>query len=278
MRFLASIVLLFLAGLMPGSFFAPVTAAYACGVETDCVMGDRTYRIRMPEGHDGKTRIGALVFMHGYKGSAAGTMRNANLARVADELGVALIAPKSAGNDWDLPGVPRNTKSTGENEFRYFEALIADVSKHFPIDTERLVATGFSAGGMMVWNLACHRGHLFAGFAPLSGTFWDPIPDTCPSAPVHLIHMHGTSDPVVPLAGRAIVDTSQGDVLEAMALFATAGGFERESPSDVLDLKCKRRTNADKRILELCLHAGGHRFSADYLLRAWEEFRKAGAL
>ena len=57
---------------------------------------------------------------------------------------------------------------------------------------------------MMVWHLACYRGASFAGFAPMSGTFWEPVPETCPTGPVNLIHYHGTKDPVVPLTGRQI--------------------------------------------------------------------------
>jgi polyhydroxybutyrate depolymerase len=48
----------------------------------------------MPAGHDGKTRGPALVFAHGYCGSAAGVMRNKTLTGLTDRLGMALIAPK----------------------------------------------------------------------------------------------------------------------------------------------------------------------------------------
>ena len=44
--------------------------ALACGHKTDCKIGERTYRISMPEGHDGKTKIGAIIFNHGYRGTA----------------------------------------------------------------------------------------------------------------------------------------------------------------------------------------------------------------
>ena len=46
--------------------------ALACGPDTDCAVGDRTYRIALPEGHDGAAPVGALVWAHGYRGTAAG--------------------------------------------------------------------------------------------------------------------------------------------------------------------------------------------------------------
>jgi len=39
-----------------------INQSHACGPDTDCVIGnDRHYRIRMPEGHDGKTEVGAIL-------------------------------------------------------------------------------------------------------------------------------------------------------------------------------------------------------------------------
>ena len=89
--------------VLMGLVMLPLSAqAVACGPDTDCVIGDRTYRIRMPEGHDGVTPVGAIVFVHGYRGTAAGVMRNKSLMKVASDLGVALIAVTSVGGDWSV--------------------------------------------------------------------------------------------------------------------------------------------------------------------------------
>ena len=66
------------------------TATLACGSDTDCVVGDRIYRIHI--GEKTAPEMGAIVFAHGYRGSAAGVMRNGSLKGLADELGIALIA------------------------------------------------------------------------------------------------------------------------------------------------------------------------------------------
>ncbi len=252
--------------------------AHACGADTDCMIGERTYRIKMPEGHDGITPVGAIVHAHGYRGTAAGVMRNRGLSRMAAELGIAIIAPKSAGNDWVIPGAPRKTGTDGAAEFAYFNALVEDAARRFPIDTSRLMASGFSAGGMMVWNLACNRGDMFAAFAPVAGTFWQPVPGTCKTAPVNLIHIHGTTDRVVPLEGRPIADTAQGSVTEAVKMLAEAGGYRGAVTSQAGALNCTRQSNAEGKILEVCLHPGGHSIRADWLHRAWREFEAIGAL
>jgi len=252
----------------------------ACGADTDChltVEGrERTYRIHLPARHNGTRALPALVYHHGYRGSAAGAMDNFALRALADDLGIALIAAKSDGQDWQIPGVPSETPGAGD-PMAYADALIADAMRRFPIDPDRIVAAGFSAGGMMVWTLACQRGGAYAAFIPIAGTFWRPIPEACPSAPANLIHIHGTRDRIVPLAGRPIGQSHQGDVSEAMALYAAHGAFGAGQTIARGDLMCKARENGEGKILELCLFQGGHTFQVAHLRGAWQRLEAAGA-
>lgn len=247
--------------------------AAACGVATDCQLGDRTYRIYLPKQDRGE-RVGAIIFAHGWRGNAGQVMANKSMLKLAEELSVALVAPQSKGEDWQLPGRPRHTDNTGEEEFTYFRQLVNDITKRFPIDRNHLLMSGFSAGGMMTWNLACHEGKLFAGFAPIAGTFWEPVPERCPSPPVDLIHFHGTSDKMVPIKGRVIADTKQGEVPVALALFSGHGQFGEPKPVPAKGLDCKRRNSPDRKILEFCRHPGGHIYKADYVRRAWKSLMR----
>jgi polyhydroxybutyrate depolymerase len=249
--------------------------AWACGAGSDCALGDRSYRIHLPADKDGA--IGAIIFVHGWRGTAAGVMANTSLIALADELGVALVAPQAVGDGWQLPGRPRNRDNTGKEEFAYFRELVDELERRFSIDRKKLLVSGFSSGGMMVWNLACHEGGLFAGFAPIAGTFWSPIPDSCPSRPVDLIHFHGTGDTMVPLTGRAIADGKQGEVPKALALFGESGGFGPAIAVPADGLLCERRENPQGRILEFCTHPGNHIYKADYVRRAWQQLRIGGS-
>lgn len=252
------------------------TSAFACGADTNCDVGSRHYRIAMPEGHDGKTPVGAIVFAHGYRGSAAGVMRNKSLRRTVSDLGLALIAVKSAGSDWDLPYSPKNMNSTGSEEFAYFDKVIQDASEKFPVETTKMMAAGFSAGGMMVWNLACARSHKFAAFAPMSGTFWLKAPETCDGPVANIIHIHGDTDPVVPLQGRKIQDTRQGDVMETLAMYQKYGKFGTSKKQKVGKLSCQNRKNDNGDMLNFCLFPGQHSFRTEFLKFAWKSFDAAG--
>ncbi|MEH6737148.1 MAG: prolyl oligopeptidase family serine peptidase [Sulfitobacter sp.] len=250
--------------------------ALACGEDTDCVVGDRVYRISMPEGQTGA--VGAVIWAHGYRGSAAGVMRNGSLRKMVHAQGLALIAAQGVNGSWDLPKGPRTFNSTGASEFEYFEAVIADVSSQFGVDPTRLVASGFSAGGMMVWNLACARPDAFAGFVPISGTYWLQPPVSCATPVASIVHLHGNRDTTVPLDGRVIGETRQGKVSDALAMYAAHGQFGDVKETTTEVLHCSDQTNPDNAILEFCLFEGGHSFRTEYLAYGLGRLKKVGGL
>lgn len=203
-------------------------------------------------------------------------MRNKRLKELAGSLDLALIALKSAGPDWKIahtPSAPEN--SDNSRELDYVDAVLGDATKRFNLDPNRFLATGFSAGGMMVWTLACHRSTSFIGFAPISGTFWQPEPTKCETPPAHLVHIHGDNDPTVPLMGRPIRTTHQGRVPNVLDMYKTYGNYEDQTPYKTEMLTCDAAQNPKGRILQFCLFKGGHSFSVKYIAHAWDEIIKA---
>lgn len=246
-----------------------VTAVQACGPDTDCMIGDRTFRLAMPPGAtiDGPNEgLGAILFLHGYRGSADGAMRNASLRKVAEDLGVAFVAAKSGGEDWLIRNAPNSGFVDDEAELEYFDALLDQLAE-YGIDREKTLVTGFSAGGMMTWTLACRRPDQFAAYVPVAGTFWAPMPEDCGYQPMKLLHIHGTSDTIVPLGGRPIADVRQGDVPEALRGLRDALGVDgpevaTEGPDD---LSCTGTGESSQSAVTFCLHDGGHSFQAPWV-------------
>lgn len=243
------------------------TGGMACGAGTDCVVGDRSYRIAMP---DTVENPGAIVFSHGHRGSARGVMNNSGLRRLAADMGYALIAADGVDGTWDLPGSPSNPSSDGAGELAYFEAVLNDAATQFGINQDNIIATGFSAGGMMTWNLICDRSNLLRAAVPMSGTFWEDIPTTCDTPPISVIHIHGDNDPTVPLSGRAIRTSHQGDVPTALGMYARHGGFGNAVSQQVGGLDCAVRDNAEDLTLGFCMFEGGHSFRLEHLRAAIE--------
>jgi polyhydroxybutyrate depolymerase len=262
--------------ILPFLLALVASPVWACGPDTDCTVGARTYRIAMPEGHDGTTPVGALVWSHGYRGSAKGVMRNRSLRRMVSDAGLALIAAQGVNGTWDLPFGPSSYDSTGAAEFTYFDAVLADAKSHHPIDSTRVIASGFSAGGMVAWYLACNHPQNFAGFVPMSGTFWLKPPESCEAPVSSIVHIHGDADKTVPLTGRKIRETKQGEVSEALQMYVDFGEFGAAKPSQSGSLNCQDRSNDAGNILEFCLFPGGHSFRTEHLRYGIERLRAAG--
>ncbi len=253
--------------------------ATACGPDSDCQLGERSYRIALPEGNE--PIRGAVIYAHGYRGSAAGAMRNKGLIKSLNERGLAYIAAQGVQGTWNLPNRPgRGSNEAGlALEVAYFRALKAKMVEGHGVPADNIMFSGFSAGGMVSWQMACTLGDEFAAYAPFAGTFWAPVPKACDGLPVPLIHSHGTSDKTVPLKGRRIGDTAQGDVYRALKLMAKAGNYGKwRSIGTRGDLTCQQREGKGANILQLCLHDGGHTFRSEWLGQTFDAFVDAGAL
>ncbi|WP_175506999.1 alpha/beta fold hydrolase [Bosea sp. CRIB-10] len=248
---------------------ARVDAGWACGVDRACVVADGSYRIRLPR-RPNNGRIGAIVYFHGYRASAAEVVADAGLAAAAERLGVALIAPDGIGQSWSFPGSPARNR----NEFSFVEQVLDDAAARFAIDAERVMASGFSQGGSLVWYLACRMPRRFAAFAPIAGSFWEPLPESCVAPRPKLTHVHGIADVTIPLAGRVLrADIRQGDLFRSLSVFApatcTASWPATVARVPVQGLLCRRAQDCGGSLLELCLHAGGHYVDPAWVERAW---------
>ncbi len=250
----------------------PAKPGEACVGTAGCSVASGSYRIVLPSQAAAGRPVGAILYFHGYQGSAGEVTTDPGLVAVAGRLGVALIAPDGAGRSWSFPGSPARRR----DELAFVGQVLDDVVARFPVDPGRLLASGFSQGGSMVWYLACRMPQRFAAFAPIAGAFWEPLPEGCEGPRPPLIHVHGTSDRTVPLAGRTLRQGSrQGDVFKSLAIFApggcTAGWAEaaRATPAPGR-LICTVATSCDGPArLELCLHAGGHEAEPAWVERAW---------
>ena len=187
------------------------------------------------------------------------------------------MLPDGLGKTWAHQGSP----SKARDEIAFMDAVRADLLARFPVEPARLLVTGFSQGGSMVWDLACRRGAEYEAFVAVAGAFWEPMPRHCTGGPVNLLHLHGTADPVVPMAGRWIRNTwKQGDVLAGLAVLRDLDGCSAapDRAEQVDGLACQIWSSCDSgRELRLCEHGGGHLMPPDWVALAHAWARSLGA-
>lgn len=228
------------------------------------------YYIYLPDRTDDRKPLGAILYLHGHRGKAVNALKNQGFRDMADELGVAFVAVQGINGTWSFPTAPRNLR----DEPSFFDQVLADLSDRFGVDRERTLLSGFSSGGFMTWYLACDQSERFAGYAPIAGAFWEPLPASCPTDAPYLFHVHGTTDKVVPLAGRWLGggQWKQGDVFESFEIWRRQVGLREADAVQLKDgnLTCER-WQPETGVLELCLHEGGHSIRAEWIKRAWNQ-------
>lgn len=232
-----------------------------CGPEAQpCMVTGGSYHLVLP---DGTGPLPAVVFLHGYGGSGAGTLRNTGMVQALLARGYAVIAPdgqKMSGRDgrsWDFhPDQPAT-----RDEVAFIRSVADDAAARFGLQRETMLLAGFSIGGSMVSYLACQEPQAFAAYAPVAGSFWQPEPIAC-AGPVRLFHTHGWTDLTVPLEGRAIrEDFVQGDVFQAMQTWRKTDGCATRpdafSASGDFQIRSWTHCRPGAR-LDLALHFGAH--------------------
>jgi len=246
-------------------FFARPFSAEACSADTKCDVPGGYYLAAAPENWDGTTPLPVVVFFHGWNSSPEGTFRNQAMVRGVTDRGALFVAPFAERGYWRQIGSGRAER--GRDEAGYIRAVMKDVRRRWPVDDRRTLASGFSRGASMVWNVACYTGELFRAYAPIAGGFWRSNPEECPSGPVNLRHIHGLADGVVAFDEVGIYNSMP--IPEGFDILARTNGTtdkSREVASNDQRLSCSRWDESESgRVLELCLHERGHSIPAEWV-------------
>jgi polyhydroxybutyrate depolymerase len=175
----------------PSCSLAPVA-----GVAQQLTSGgrQRTYRLFVPDGYGGRSRLPLVLDLHGTGGSAAGQAKTSGFETVAAREGVIVASLQAEGNRWNVPiadGRP--------DDVAYVSDVIDHAAARACVDLTRVYATGFSGGGRMTSLLGCRLNTRIAAIAPMAGLRW---PGPCEGRPVPVLTFHGLADKQNPYAGQ----------------------------------------------------------------------------
>jgi polyhydroxybutyrate depolymerase len=183
-------------------------------------------------------RSSPLVFVfHGGRGTAAGMMALSRFNAVADREGLLVVYPQGIDGGWNDG---RNTNVSqahrdNVNDLAFFDALLARLSGQYRVDPKRVFATGISNGGIFSHYLAANRAQKIAAIAPIVGGIAHPFDQQFrPAAPVSVLVIQGSADPLVPYEGGKITagdGKDRGSVIStdaAAKLWVQANGADPE--------------------------------------------------
>ena len=183
-----------------------------------------------------------VLVIHGGGGTHRGTLRltKRRFNRLADAHGFYVVYPNAIDRMWDFgEGKVSSEFSMRRDDLNYFRQLIAQVQERYPIDPDRVFASGMSRGGQASWFLACRLPGTIRAIAPFTMPLPAFLEDDCrdgPPVPVALFN--GTADPIVPYDGGEvrIRGRDRGRVLstdETLALWRKRNGCPQGEPHSV---------------------------------------------
>jgi polyhydroxybutyrate depolymerase len=243
--------------------------------EQDLTSGgrERSYRLFVPQGYDGRTPLPLVLELHGSGGTAEGQARTSLFALLGDREGflVASLQAAAEGNRWNVP-----ITSERPDDVRYVSDVIDHVAAHVCTDQQRVYATGFSGGARMSSLLACKLGDRIAAIAPMSGLRW---PGPCDGRAVPVLTFHGLADPQNTYDGH--LENRGGEwtesVPEALAGWAKHNGCDGDAvlddPPGPLSTLSYKGCDAEVRLVRIdgLVHAWA-RTEVDATAEAWRFF------
>ena len=195
----------------------------------------RTYVLFVPNGYDATKSIPLIFAWHSSGASGAESRKYYKLEPVTGD-GAIIVYPDGLNGAWDL--------AADGVDMKFFDALLASISKDYCVDQARVFSTGYSFGGMMSHSLACSRGSKLRAFAPMAGAFFDGTKSCATPVPAWIAH--ASNDPTVSFAsGQAARDIwlkTNGCGTTTMPI----------SPSPCVAYQCSKAP------VNWCVHTEGH--------------------
>ncbi len=181
--------------------FAALAAHAAGGVVNITVRYDgmkRTALVRVPPQAADGLPIPVVLNFHGGGGNAMGQQRYAHMDAIADREGFIVVYPNGTGVMQDSlltwnAGTCCGTSVRREiDDVGYVRALLDEVARRLPVDSERVYATGLSNGAMMSYRLAAELSDRIAAIAPVAGA--SAMSGFHAKRRVPILHVHSIDD------------------------------------------------------------------------------------
>ena len=159
----------------------------------------RQYLIKLPSVN--REPMPILYFLHGLGDNITRLDNEFHFQQVADEYNWAVVIPQALSQSgysmWNAGLMASSIDDSG-----FLMALLDSLAEQYPINLDSVFFTGFSMGGFMTHRMAIEHGDRITACAPVSGLITHSMSNLS-AVPVRMLHIHGTTDPVVGYDGNS---------------------------------------------------------------------------
>ena len=192
MRTRNPLLVIFLTLLCIGNCFAQIQTIEWQGMQ-------RQYLVKTPENYES---LPVLFFLHGLGDNINHVNSEHNFQQVANRFNWMVVIPQAInegnGTMWNAALMNSTIDDSG-----FLMALLDSLAVQYPVNQDSVFFTGFSMGGFMSHRMAIEHGDRINAAAPVSGLITYAMANQTAVAPVRMLHIHGTSDPVVGYDGNS---------------------------------------------------------------------------
>jgi|GEM_PF-2516667 len=142
-----------------------------------------------------------VIMLHGAPGSPMSVDNYLDGRDFADTNGYLAVFPQGQGNFAWSSSVAATSEISPDSQF--VSAIIDDLISNHQADADQIFVAGFSAGGFMVYQLACEIPQKLTAAVAIAGQLRGSLQACNAPSPLAIHHIHGTNDNDVPSTGRA---------------------------------------------------------------------------
>ena len=161
----------------------------------------RQYLVRAPQQTE-KSTMPVLYFLHGWTDNITHVDNEFHFQQIADAFEWTIVIPQAldegSGTMWNAGLYASNTDDSG-----FLMALLDSLVEPYNLNLDSVFFTGFSMGGFMTHRMAIEHGDRITACAPVSGLITHSMANHTAVAPVRMLDIHGTADPVVGYSGTS---------------------------------------------------------------------------
>ena len=176
----------------------------------------RPVTLHIPESYDPETPLPLVLLLHAYIGGPQGISDDRPAGLFTEERLRFLPLSESRGYLYAFPDGLLDSANTqfwaanddccdfhgiGVDDYDFLERVIEVIRSAYNVDSKRIYLIGWSNGGLMAYEFAARHPELIAATVALAPAVTVNALTTPPAQTVNILHIQGTSDPLVPYEG-----------------------------------------------------------------------------
>ena len=182
----------------------------------------RSYLLYVPPGDSVRHPLPLVLAYSGVDDSDSETASATGLLSIAEAQHNMIVAfPEGYDESWNDDAGDPPAEAAGVNDVAFTKTILRRIESTYPVDLQRVVATGFSNGAILAELLGCDLAANLTLVVPVEGQLSPTFSRSCrPAEPISVFEIHATADQSIPYSGGTFAGV--GGPVEVLSAPASA--------------------------------------------------------